>query len=61
MESFQKNLSLKNIGLGDQLLTKNVYEYFDFKILYFLKMCPVFVGSVDNLGRSDVEITISKV
>ena len=21
--------------------------------LYFLKMCPIFVGSVDNFGRSN--------
>jgi hypothetical protein len=24
-----------------------------FKILNFLKMCPIFVGSVNNFGRSD--------
>ena len=29
VESFQK-ISMKNIGLGDQLLLKNVFEIFDF-------------------------------
>ena len=24
-----------------------------FKVLYFLKLCPIFVGSVHNFGRSD--------
>ena len=31
---FQKK-SFKNIGLGDQLLLKNIFENFDFKILYY--------------------------
>ena len=30
IESFQKKIYLKNIGLGDQLLIKNVFENFDF-------------------------------
>ena len=39
-------------------LTKIMYEqpsqtYLIFNILYFLKMCPIFVSSVDNFGRSD--------
>ena len=45
---------MKNIGLGDQLLLKkNVFETLIFKTRYFLKMCPFFVGSVHNFGRSD--------
>ena len=28
-----------------------------FEILYFLKMCPIFVGSVINFGRSEGDIT----
>ena len=24
-----------------------------FKVLYLLKMCPIFVGSVHNFGKSD--------
>ena len=35
------------------LSKKNVFEIFDFKIPYFLKLCPIFVGSVHNFGRSD--------
>ena len=26
-----------------------------FKVLYLLKMCPIFVGSVHNFGKSLVE------
>ena len=44
---------MKNIRLGDQLLLKNVFENFDFKILSFLKLRPIFVGSVHNNGKSD--------
>ena len=40
--------SVKNIGLGVQLLL-NIF----FKILYFLKMYPIFVGTVHNFGKSD--------
>ena len=25
-------------------------------LLYFLKMCPIFVGSLDNFGMSDVDM-----
>jgi hypothetical protein len=27
-----------------------------FKVLCFLKMCPIFVSSVHNFGRSDDDI-----
>ena len=53
---FPKKISLKNIGLGDQLLIKNNFEFFFFKYFFFLKMCPIFVGSVHNFGRSDDDI-----
>ena len=29
------------------------FENFDFKVLCFLKMYPIFVGSFHNFGRSD--------
>ena len=44
---------MKNIRLGDELLLKYVFENLIFKILYFLKLCPIFVDSVHNFGRSD--------
>ena len=44
---------MKNIWLGDQLLSKNVLNILIFKRLYFLKLCPIFVGSVHNFGKSD--------
>ena len=47
--------SLKNIGLEDQLLIKNVFENFDFYST-FLKVCPFFVSSIHNFGRSDGDI-----
>ena len=36
--------SVKNIGLRDQIL--NFLKTMIFKVLCFLKMCPIFVGSV---------------
>ena len=41
----EKKLSMKNIWLGDQLL-----------ILYFLKLCPIFVSSVHDFGKSEDDI-----
>ena len=53
VESFQF-FSFKNIGLGDQLLLIVFFlKILIFEVLYFLKMCPIFVGSVHNFGRSD--------
>ena len=31
-------------------------EYLIFKVLYLPKMCPIFVGSVHNYGKSDDDI-----
>ena len=50
---FPKKISMKNICLGDKLLSRNGIENFDYTILYFLKLCPIFVGSVHNFGKSD--------
>jgi len=48
----QQNLSdffsVKNIGQGDKLLKTKFFENF-----YLLTMCPIFVGSVYNFGKSD--------
>jgi hypothetical protein len=35
---------------------KNTFEKNDFKVLYLLKMCPIFVSSVHNFGKSDDDI-----
>ena len=43
VESFRKQVSFKNIGLGNQLFWK----------FYFLKMCPFFVDSAHNFDKSD--------
>ena len=58
IESFQgKKDSLKNIGLGDQLSVKKMFlKILIFEILYFLKMCPIFIGSVHSFGISDDDI-----
>ena len=54
---FPKKFSLKNIGLGDQLLLKNVFENFDFYDTIFSNfLCPIFVGFVHNFGRSDYDM-----
>ena len=55
VESFPKKI-VKNIWLGDQLLFMKFFENFDFKVLYLLKMCPIFVGSVHNFGKSSDDI-----
>ena len=39
----------------------NIFWVFDFKILYFLKMCPIFVGSTNNFGRRDDDMIKWKV
>ena len=36
-----------------------VFENFDFQKLYFLKMWPVFVGTLNNCGRSEDNIMFS--
>ena len=33
-----------------------IFENFDFKVLYFLVMCLIFVGSAHNFGKSDDDI-----
>ena len=44
---------MKNIRLGDQLLLNSFFENFDFLDILSLKLCPVFVSSVHNFGKSD--------
>ena len=51
--NLSKKNFMKNFGLGDQLLLKFVFENFDFQILYFLKLYPIFVGYVQKFGKSD--------
>ena len=53
---FPKKISVKNIWLEDQLILKKFFEKIDFKVLYLLKMCPIFVSSVQNFGESDDDI-----
>ena len=31
---------------------------FDFKVLHFLKMCPIFVSSIHSFSRSDGDMLI---
>jgi len=42
VESFQKKKSLKNIGLGDQILLKKDFEIFYFLCALFSKNVPYF-------------------
>ena len=55
---FPKNMFIKNIKLWDQLLIYIFFFNFIFKTLNFLKMSPIFVGSVHNFGRSDHDMTV---
>ena len=48
---------MKNIGLGDQLSLKKIFfKILISKVLYLLKLCPIFDGSVHNFGKSDDDI-----
>ena len=38
----------------------NFLKYFIFKVLYLLKMCPIFVGSVHNFCKSDDDTLFSE-
>ena len=44
--------SPKNVLLK-ALLYWNFLKTLIFKVLYLLRMCPIFVGSVQNSGKSD--------
>ena len=56
---FPKKCFLKNIRLGDQLLFKKMFlKILIFKMLYLLKMFPIFVGSLHNFGRSDGDMIL---
>ena len=45
------------LGLNTPVITKKKYHFIfiilKVHILYFLKMWPIFVGSLNNFGRSD--------
>ena len=57
---FQSHFSV--LKIGQIFLKKKFYEEYlisqptlIFKVLYFLKMCPIFVGSVHNFGKSEAK------
>ena len=45
-----------NTGLEEHFLELTFLKTLIFKVLYLLKMCPIFVGSVHNFGKSDDDI-----
>ena len=45
--------SLQNLYFQSHFLVSKIKRIF---VLCFLKMCPIFVGSVHNFGRSDHDI-----
>ena len=53
----QWNISLKT---NRTTIINDIFLNSDFKILYFLKMCPIFVGFVHNFGKSNNEIFLWK-
>ena len=55
VKSFQKK-NLNNFWLVDQLILMKFLKTLIFKVLYLLKMCPIFVGSVHNFGKSADDI-----
>ena len=56
VKSFQKKNSVKNVWSEDQFILMKFFENFDFEGTYLLKMCPIFVSSVHNFGKSDNDI-----
>ena len=57
MKSSQSNFNLRSPSsyLARSYLIAtviNCFENFDFQNIYFLKICTIFVCSVDDLGRS---------
>ena len=49
----EKSLLITNLTEQNQRLTTQLREVLmSVYILYFLKMCPIFVGSVQNFGRT---------
>ena len=52
VESFQKIFCDKYLTRRPFLLMKFLKTLI-FKVLIFLKMCPIFVGSVHNFDKSD--------
>ena len=59
VESYKKKNSVKNIWLEDQLILMNFFENLKviiFKVLFLLKMSPIFVSSVYNFGKSNNDI-----
>ena len=49
----QNNVTVRLTKIMNNLLEHLKILILIIKILYFLKMCPIFVGSVHSLGRSD--------
>ena len=50
-----KILSFKVI-FQSRKLVENFLKTLIFKVLYLLKVCPIFVGSIHNFGKSDDDI-----
>ena len=51
--------SLNNVTVRLTKIMNNLLKHLKiliFKILYFLKMCPIFFGSVHNFGKSEDDI-----
>ena len=69
MNNLLEHLKIYVLKIGQIFLKKKFYEEYStkrptfikkyfwmiFKILHFLKLCPIFVGSVHDFGKSDDE------
>ena len=60
VESFQKNFVEKYWTRRRTFIKKHFLRILILKLLYFLKLCPIFVGSAHNFGRSDSDILLWK-
>ena len=56
VKSFQKNFCEENLIRRPTFINEIFLKTLIFKVLYLLKMCPIFVGSVHNFGESEDDI-----
>ena len=52
IKSYWKWFFIKNLLLEQQLLLRSHINKVTFKKLYLVNLCPIFVGSFENLGDS---------
>ena len=57
VESVRKKIYEEYLTRRSTFIKTSFLKILIFKILYFLRLCPIFVGSVHNFGKSDNDKT----